>query len=222
MENEQDVVEEIAEESSTSEVVEESQETTDNRTEGEKGLITELQGMRAEMKDLKESSYRSQQELEYLRNTQQPEEEYVDPDEFVDRNDTEKMIQKELAPLKDELRTNSLNMLEAQMASVHPDYLDVVNKYGNELMNADTGVRDAILASPNPAQSLYSLSKSHPEYIKAQANKTRKDTVDKIAGNLESTSTIASQGGSAVSGKVDWAKASDKDIDAKLAEMGID
>lgn len=223
MEDEMDVVEEIAEESSTSEkVVETSQETTDNRSESEKSMALELKVERDDNKALRDVNSRNSQELEFYKNSRTEEEDVGDGDDFVDRNDTEQMIEKRLAPLQDKLRTSELNMLEAQMSSVHPDYIEVVEKYGKELMDADPGVRDAVLASPNPAQTLYTLSKSHPGYIKGQENKTRTETVNKIADNLETTPTVAGSGGSAISGKQDWSKASDADVDAKLASMGID
>ncbi len=221
MEEQMDVVEEQVEESSTSEVVEDSQETTDNRTEAEKSLITELQGMRSEMKDLKDSSYRSQQELEFLRNSQSQEEDYGDPDDFVDRRDTEGMIDNKLEPVMQQMRTNELNMLEAQMSAKFSDYDEITEKYGLELLNSDPGTKSAVLASPNPALTLYNLSKSHPGYLKEQEAKIRKGTVDKIQGNLDSTPTVASQGGSAVSGDVDWSKASDAEIEAKMSQLGI-
>jgi hypothetical protein len=221
VEENQELVDDSIEESSTSNA---GQEPEDQRSEAELSLINELQGVRDELKQLKDTSTRYQQEVEYLRmQGQQPvvEEDYGDPDDFLVRDDAEKLIERKLDPALQQLRAQELNLLEAQAMAKYNDYEDVVRTYGTPLLDADPDLRGVILASRNPAETLYNLARSNPQYLKDSEGKTRKDTVNKINKNLSSTPTLASQGGSAVSSAKDWSTASDAEIDAKLAELGI-
>lgn len=211
-------------------IVEETQTDVqeEDSTAGQEPIVDtradELDVLRKELESLKDGYSRSQQEIEYLRNvTLQPQApvDEGDPDDFIVRNEAKKMIQREMESTRQQLRRQELSMLEAQTMAKYPDYNDVVNKYGKAILDATPGLLDAILSSPNPAEVIYHMSKGHPEYYKQVQTKARQDTVKKIQGNLSTTPTVASQGGSISAKAKDWNSASDADIEAKLVALGI-
>ena len=197
------------------------QEPVDTRTDAEKALIAELQGLRSEVSGLKDNYNRTAQELEFYKNSGIDAEPEGDPDDFIVRNEAQEMIRRELEPAKQQLRIQELNMFESQAISKYPDYLDVVNKYGKELLDANPGMKDVILNTPNPAEAVYNYSKLHPNYLTDLQGKTQRDTVKKIQGNLSNTQTVAGSGGSAVTKPKSWATATDAEIEAKMRQLGV-
>jgi len=223
MSEENDVVEtdEVSEEGSSPHVDEVAGQETDTRTDAEKGLITEMQGLRGDINGFREENQKLAQENEYLRNTGNQEEEYTDPEDFATNGDIEKIIEKRLAPAEERLRMQEIEGIERSFSISNPDYEEVTNKYGKELLDANPDMGAVIMNSKNPASAYYNFSKTHPNYLKDKEENNKRETVSKITENLNSTPTVAGQGGSLSPTKVDWSKASNEDVEKYLDSKGI-
>jgi len=189
-------------------------------------LSSELEALRSELTGLRENFERGQQEIEFLRNVgNQPAANEGDPDDFIVRNEAKELIRRELEPAKQQLRIQELNMLESRAMAKYPDYDDVVRKSGNDMLDQAQRVnpnsRALLLSLPDPAAAIYSLSKTHPNYLKDVQGKTRQETVKKIQSNLETTPTVAGRGGSPVQKVKNWLDATDAEIDAQMRKLGV-
>ncbi len=161
----------------------------------------EVDGLRQGIQAEREKRQKLEGQNEYLQNMisqqQQPaqsEETGYDPEEYIPAGEVKNLIAEEINGMKSQFRAQTVQGQVEDCKARYSDW-DEVYKYAIDLETKSPGLGDALLNTPNPAESAYNLGRSHPDYIKKMIENGTKSTIDKMNQNANSTSLASARSG---------------------------
>jgi hypothetical protein len=148
---------------------------------------------------------------------QEPEPEF-DPNYIPDNATVDKLIEKRMAPILNQVKDQQLLNQENAVRTQNPDW-DEVFEYYKQIAREDPEMHKLVMASKNPAQRAYRLGKSHPDYEKKIGQTAASTVVNRINNNLSSPPTLNNINGASQTGEIDWSKATRAQVLARAKQI---
>jgi hypothetical protein len=147
----------------------------------------------------------------------EPEPEF-DPNYIPDNATVDKLIEKRMAPILNQVKDQQLLNQENAVRTQNPDW-DEVFEYYKQIAKEDPEMHNLVMASKNPAQRAYRLGKSHPDYEKKVGQTAAGAVVNRISNNLSSPPTLNNINGASQTGEIDWSQATRAQVLARAKQI---
>lgn len=165
-----------------------------------------------------------QRQIELMQYTgqqqsQQPQQLEYDPEDLASMRNVKEMVEQGMQGIQKAQRETMIQMQVQQAKATLPDY-DKVVALGQQVIGNNAEMADLIMNKmPNPAEVVYNLGKSHPDYMKVIQQKARTDVVGKVKNNLNKPNTLSQAGGGKPSNQKSYSTMSKKDFEAELRRV---
>ena len=140
---------------------------------------------------------------------------YDDPEDLPTNRQVEDMVNQRFQSVQEQQKQQTTNF-QVQMARQNYSDYDEVIRLADQVVGNNEGLKNAILASQNPAETAYNLGKSHPDYLKMSQQKARADVAGKVKNNFNRPNTLSQAGGGKPSTQKDFNSMSRTEIEEEI------